>query len=41
MSEIADRGFPIVLEDARVYDAIDRLRYIKYWEQKKEELDQT
>jgi internalin A len=45
MAEIADRGdirdrvFPIVLEDAGIYDAIGRLRYIKYWEQKKEELD--
>jgi hypothetical protein len=45
MTEIADRGdirdrvFPIVLDDATIYNAIDRLRYIQYWEQKKEELD--
>jgi len=45
MTEIADRGdirdrvFPIVLEDAEIYNAIGRLCYIKYWEQKKAELD--
>jgi internalin A len=43
--EIADRGdirdrvFPIVLGDANIYDAISRLRYIKYWEQKRDELN--
>lgn len=37
--DIRDRVFPIVLGDANVYDAVGRLRYIKYWEQKKEELD--
>ena len=45
MTEIADRGdirnrvFPIVLNDADIYDAIGRLRYIKHWEQKRDELD--
>jgi internalin A len=45
MTEIADRGdirnrvFPIVLEDAKIYDASGRLRYIKFWEQKKRKLD--
>ncbi|HJQ69819.1 MAG TPA: COR domain-containing protein [Blastocatellia bacterium] len=45
LTEIADRGeirdrvFPIVLGDAMIYEAIGRLRYIKYWEQKKDELD--
>jgi internalin A len=37
--EIRDRVFPIVLDDARIYDAVDRLDYITYWEQKKQELD--
>lgn len=37
--DIRDRVFPIVLDDAKIYDAVDRLRYIKHWEQKKEELD--
>jgi len=36
---IRDRVFPIVLEDANVYDAVGRLDYIRYWEKKKEELD--
>ncbi len=36
---IRDRVFPIVLDDAMIYDAIGRLRYIKHWEQKKKELD--
>jgi len=45
MTEIADRGdmrdrvFPIVLEDAKIHNALDRVRYIKFWEQKREELD--
>jgi hypothetical protein len=45
MTEIADRGdirsrvFPIVLDDAGIFEAISRLRYIKYWEQRKAELD--
>jgi GTPase SAR1 family protein len=37
--EIRDRVFPVVLDDAKIYDAIDRIWYLKYWEQKKEELD--
>lgn len=45
MTEIADRWdirnrvFPIVLADTRIYEAVGRLRYIKFWEQKKNELD--
>ena len=35
-----DRVFPIVLSDAKIYDAIDRINYKKYWKQKKEELNQ-
>lgn len=43
--EIADHGdlhqriFPIVLEDADIYKAIERIRYIKYWEERIAELD--
>jgi internalin A len=37
--DIRDRVFPIVLDDANVYDALGRIRYIKHWEQKREELD--
>ncbi len=33
------RIFPIVLEDAKIYKAIDRIEYIKYWEKRIAELD--
>jgi hypothetical protein len=45
LTEIADNGeiqprvFPIVLDDANIYEAMGRLDYILHWEQKKEELD--
>jgi hypothetical protein len=35
----ADRVFPIVLDDAKIYDPIDRGRYVKHWEDKKNELE--
>jgi internalin A len=38
--EFYDRIFPIVLKDARIYDAVERLGYIKYWEAKIEELEE-
>lgn len=34
-----DRIFPIVLEDAKIYDPVDRIRYVKHWEGKQTELD--
>ena len=37
--DFADRVFPIVLSDAKIYDAKDRIGYLKHWEQKKTELD--
>ncbi|MEH2393211.1 MAG: COR domain-containing protein [Nostoc sp.] len=37
--EFGDRIFPIVLPDAQIYDAIDRLKYVEYWENKVQELD--
>jgi RocCOR-like putative regulator of kinase activity/TIR domain-containing protein len=37
--EMSDRVFPVVLDDAMIYDALDRLDYIDYWEQKKDALD--
>lgn len=37
--DIRDRVFPIILKDARIFDAAGRIPYIKYWEWKKEELD--
>lgn len=33
--EFADRIFPIILEDAKIYDAGDRIEYINYWAEKK------
>ena len=32
--DFRNRVFPIVLPDAKIYDAEDRLRYIGFWEQK-------
>ena len=37
--DIRDRVFPVVLEDANIYDPMGRVGYIKHWEQKKAELD--
>lgn len=39
--EFVDRVFPIVLEDARIYKAIDRIRYVEYWEKQLKELDKA
>lgn len=36
----ADRIFPIILDDAQIFDAKSRLGYIKYWEAKISELDE-
>lgn len=36
---LCERIFPIVLTDARIYKALDRLAYIKYWEERIEELN--
>jgi C-terminal of Roc, COR, domain/Ras of Complex, Roc, domain of DAPkinase/TIR domain/Leucine rich repeat len=37
--EFASRVYPIVMEDAGIFNAITRVRYIKYWEKKRAELD--
>ncbi|MEM9272153.1 MAG: toll/interleukin-1 receptor domain-containing protein [Cyanobacteria bacterium P01_F01_bin.143] len=36
-----DRIFPIVLKDANIYQPIERIKYIKYWEAKIQELDEA
>jgi hypothetical protein len=36
-----DRIFPIVLNDADIYDPVRRLEYVKHWEDKLAELDQA
>ncbi len=37
--EFRERIFPIVLSDANIYEPIARLGYLKYWRDKKNELD--
>ena len=37
--DFADRIFPIVLPDAKIYEAVDRIAYLKHWEKKKEDLN--
>ena len=34
-----DRIFPLVLPDATIYDPVERLKYVRYWEEKRDELD--
>lgn len=33
--QFADRIFPIVLPDAKIYDVMERINYIEYWGRKK------
>ena len=37
--DFADRVFPIVLQDAGIYQPLGRIRYIEYWEEQIRELD--
>jgi co-chaperonin GroES (HSP10) len=39
--EFYNRIFPIVLADAQIYDPVQRLKYIKHWEDKIKELDES
>jgi co-chaperonin GroES (HSP10) len=39
--EFHNRIFPIVLADAQIYDPVQRLKYIKHWEEKIKELDES
>jgi hypothetical protein len=36
---LRDRIFPLILTEAQIYKAIDRLNYIKYWDEQIEQLD--
>ncbi len=38
--QLADRIFPIVLSDAKIYDAGDRLDYIAHWDNEKDKLNE-
>jgi len=37
--DVRDRVFPIILDDAKIYDAMGRLAYIRYWENRRMELN--
>jgi small GTP-binding protein len=37
--DFADRIFPIVLAEAKIYDPAERGRFIEHWEKKKDDLD--
>ena len=34
-----ERIFPIVLDDAEIYDPVDRINYISYWDEKTKKLN--
>ena len=36
----SERIFPVVLEDAKIYKPIDRIKYVKYWEKEIQDLDE-
>jgi len=36
-----ERIFPIVISDAKIFEPIPRLQYLKYWQDKKNELDEA
>ena len=38
--DFADRVFPVVLESARIYKPLDRIRYVRYWEKQITDLDE-
>jgi hypothetical protein len=37
----AERAFPVVLGDARIYDPRERVAYVEYWEHRRAELDEA
>jgi hypothetical protein len=37
--DLRDRVFPVVLEDAGIYEPLECLGYVRYWEKKRDELD--
>ena len=38
--DFADGVFPVVLESARIYKPLDRIRYVRYWEKQITDLDE-
>ena len=39
--DFAERVFPVVLDDARIYKPLDRIRYVRFWEEQTKELDKA
>jgi small GTP-binding protein len=39
--EFTERIFPVVMDDARIYKAMDRIRYVQYWEKQLKDLDKA
>ena len=39
--DLYDRVFPIVLGDADIYNPVNRIKYIRHWEEKLKELDEA
>ena len=39
--QFKDRVFPITLKDAGIYDVLGRIKYVHYWEQRLNELDEA
>ena len=40
-NQFYERIFPIVLDNAKIYKSIDRIRYVKYWETQIQELEEA
>jgi formylglycine-generating enzyme required for sulfatase activity len=38
LEQLRDRIFPVVLNDANIYDPLKRMEYVKYWDMKRAEL---
>ena len=39
--KFTERIFPIVLRDAKIFEPMERLDYLSYWQQQKDKLDQA
>ena len=39
--DFAERVFPVVLDDARIYKPLDRIRYVQFWEEQTKQLDEA
>ena len=38
--QFSDRIFPVILPDAKIYDAVERLDYVEFWEKEKAKLNE-